>query len=554
MALTLLSNPDKVLHAIASNVNAAITQLPYTFKREDFTIGSLNDIGGLLRINLSSGSGDVTAQFAVGDTIFVDPVSYAPFLATVTIVDFSTSTRLQTSSDFVQAGGTGDYINLISGRSDYSVQLKIEKTDTSEILETVYVYKPSQKGELFIDIGSIIVTLMENDVVTYLNFRIVYRENYSGIDLSFTNDVIMMAVLGERGIGQELGSNLWVNLLKLRGQFQKTSAQQSLDLGDVEIVVEEQFDGTDATGVDLTGLFEVGQRVSLTGFGVEPAYNGSWIVQSKRFAVNFTQFVIQGAVYTINDGVGGKSLFYDRGNFLTKFSKLRFWEGWDVSITFIIDEDYDTRNAAGVTIRERARDINNQQVGASVDTVIGTSTARLRGYAISGEGLEANTPTIALFAFNTASETIAQIDVARTEECKNPIMVRWVNSLGATEFFLFDISQQIRFGVTGELRYQPAVDQDVAEITRQTVQINSDQTLRIICIAENLTQDDIRALHEIKTSENVEVHLTQDGVETIGVIVTSALETAYATDDNTGTFSVALDFPEDYDFFAIKQY
>ncbi len=133
-------------------------------------------------------------------------------------------------------------------------------------------------------------------------------------------------------------------------------------------------------------------------------------------------------------------------------------------------------------------------------------------------------------------------------------MITWVNALGTSEYYLFDISQEVRLGVTGILTYQPAVDEDVSEVHRQTRSINADETLRLICTAEFLTQQDIRALHQIKTSENVEVYLTKDGTKRVGVIVSSALETGYATEDGNGAFTVAIDFPEDYSFFEVIEY
>ena len=68
--------------------------------------------------------------------------------------------------------------------------------------DSTFVYKPAQFGDLFIDIGAIIVSMMENAIIPFVNYNIAYRENYTGVDLTFTTDVTILALLGERGMGQ----------------------------------------------------------------------------------------------------------------------------------------------------------------------------------------------------------------------------------------------------------------------------------------------------------------------------------------------------------------
>ena len=75
-----------------------------------------------------------------------------------------------------------------------------------------------------------------------------------------------------------------------------------------------------------------------------------------------------------------------------------------------------------------------------------------------------------------------------------------------------------------------------------------------VCTADQLTQDDVRALHEMKTSEFVDVYLEKDGSDVIGVIITEGLSSLYDTEKGFYSFTVALEFPEDYKFFDIKNY
>jgi hypothetical protein len=571
MALTLVSNPNKTLHALPSDVNAGITQLPYVFKRTDFGgtsnpqdgvdyVSGAQDRGnGLVEIVFEAAIGDVTSDWAVGETVYyTEGTGVYNFAKPITEVRFSGGlTRIICDEPFIANSFVGiQVLNKISERADYAVNIIFEDITNGITGDQVFVYKPSQAGDLFVDFGGVVTSYMENIPSASLVYRILFRENYTGVDNPYTNDSNIQALLAERGIGQVLGSNMWERLLKIRGQFQAVSAQQGQIAGEVEIVITTLFDGSDATGIDVTNTYEVGQRVFISG--LIDSYNLWWRIKSKRFATSFSRFVLDGAIYSVNSG-GGTALIYERGSFLTHFGLPKYWKGWEQGLSFVADSNYATRTGGGsdIIVRERARNINNVLTGGIATYTYSDTPIRVQEHTIVDDEaiLLPDQPKLNVQILDgSSSDILAQIVYDYGEECKNPIMISWVNSLGAKEYYLFNIEQDVLLGSVSGLIYEPAVQEDVANVSKPKRRINADETLRIFCTASNVTQANIRALHEIKTAEDIEVFLTKDGVETIGVTVSSALETGYNTRDSSTDFTVALDFPQDYDFFSIKQY
>jgi hypothetical protein len=568
MSLTLLTNPQKTKNAIVSNVAAGITQLPYSFKRTDYggsanpqadgdyVDGGQNRGTGFLEIVFDAGQGDVTTSWSVGESVYYgDGGGVYDITANITEVRFSGGfTRITLDAAYTANSFSSiQVLNKLSERSDYAVEINIEDSDNSVLLVGLLIYIPSQAGDLFVDLGPVVVSLIEQKQLNTINYRIQYRETYTGFDPSFTNDAIIQAVLGERSIGLELGSNLWEKLLKIRGQFQVVSAQQGQTAGEVEVVIEQLFDGSDATGIDVTGLYNIGDLVGLSSLGV---YSGQWRIKSKRFST-FSRFVLDGAVYQGNEG-SGKALIYDRGAFLTLFNSPKYWKGWGQGFTFIVDSNYLTRTGSTtIIVEERAVDINGVSTGPTDSFTYQDTPIRLQEHIIVDDDaiILKDQPNLKVRALdNATTEVYAESILSRVSICKNPIMVTWVNSLGASEYYLFEITQEVLLNATEGLVYQQSRNQDVENVHRQKIRLSSDETLRIVCRAEKLTQNDIRALHELKTSEKVEVYLSQDGIDRVGVIVSEGFATNYDTDDPLNEFTIVLEFPEDYKFFDVKTY
>jgi hypothetical protein len=551
MSLSVTSNPDKLINGVQSNVNAAITQLPYNFKREDDTSITQTRVTALKQMLITIAD---ETLYAVGDACYYDVVSASFTGNRVATIESIAPNTLQffaddTLPEYATEPSTG-YLNIVSGtRGDYAVEL--------------FVYKPSQAGNLFIDFGSVVTSYMENIPTEALNYRIQYRENYTGVDNPYTNDVIILALLGERGIGQVGGSNMWNYLLREPVSF---AYDGSTNVGGLNTLLIPVIEG------DVRTSFYVGMSIftSTTRDGNDQLTT----IQSMQFGDvgngNQTLISLPFAWVDVNSGYAAGTVTQQAtkadvatGLFLTHFKRPKKWNGWQQTASVVMDTNYTTRTGFGsAQFIERAENINEGAAGTTKITQFGTLSNKIFSLIISDSD-DLPSPTGDTIVFNRIA--VREADIGATvvsqflrweysEECKNPIMVTWVNSLGIPEYYLFNIEQDVLLGSVAGLIYEPAVQQDVENVTKPKRRINADETLRLFCTASNVTQANIRALHEIKTAEDIEVYLTKDGSKKIGVTVSSALETAYNTRDSSTDFTVAIDFPEDYDFFSIKEY
>jgi hypothetical protein len=140
------------------------------------------------------------------------------------------------------------------------------------------------------------------------------------------------------------------------------------------------------------------------------------------------------------------------------------------------------------------------------------------------------------------------------EPCRNGIYISWINSLGGQEEYLFQIEQEVTQEASAGIVFSQFATQDQENIRGSKQRLNSENTQRILCIAERLTNNDIEALAEIKTSENVEAWIDTQGTERIQVITREELASGYNTRDNFGEFRLVIEFPDNYNFFEVKQY
>lgn len=568
MSLTLVSTPNKLVNAVQSNVNAAITQLPYVFKREDNPTGNVDNNGGLVRF-LLQGAGGFTA---IGETVFwsgVDSV-YPPGVYIVTDIDNPVNT-LTIQLDYISDQVTTGYANFLTARPDYAVEIKIEEQTPLKTTDTFF-FRPSQNGELFIDIGEIVVSLIENNLAALSNYRIQFRENFTGVDFSFTNDVIILAILGERGRGQIGGSNLWNFLLRepLSEAYDfstEFAGFQMLGLPEAAGDIRSKFyigmrlrtgptknGNTTDVFVDSTVFGDLGDGPNRTGVRIPNGIDGSlltWIDAGSEYVpstVNQLSFITDNAA----------------GLLLTHFQNPKKWLGWAQTASVIMDTNFVARTGFGsAQWTEQPRDVNNISNGTTIVTQFGTLSNNIFTVSISDPSAFTGNPNpitqnrIRVREADGGSVFMSsQLEWQYEEECTNPIMVTWINSLGAEEFQLFNIVFDVAYGATEGLIFEAAIDEDMETVTRQKTRLSSDQTLKLLLVAENVPDTDIRALHEIKTSEFINVFLTKDGTKRIGVVATDDFTTGYSVrqSNRNADFNLTIEFPEDYNFFDIIEY
>ena len=138
--------------------------------------------------------------------------------------------------------------------------------------------------------------------------------------------------------------------------------------------------------------------------------------------------------------------------------------------------------------------------------------------------------------------------------CPQPIMVQWENSLGVPEQHLFMINQEVNPQASEGLAYEIPNNQDIENVTGNKRRVFSEETQSMILLAESLTNNQIKALAEIKTSNKVEVYLDKEGSETVQVICREGLASPYDTKGTRQEFRLVIEFPDNYDFFEAKNY
>ncbi len=76
----------------------------------------------------------------------------------------------------------------------------------------------------------------------------------------------------------------------------------------------------------------------------------------------------------------------------------------------------------------------------------------------------------------------------------------------------------------------------------------------MILTADHLTKDQLIGLAEMKQSDYVVVYLTPDIQTQISVVIPNGYDTTWETDDELQSFSVQIEFPNNFDILKAKEY
>jgi len=138
---------------------------------------------------------------------------------------------------------------------------------------------------------------------------------------------------------------------------------------------------------------------------------------------------------------------------------------------------------------------------------------------------------------------VSRITLKVRDECINPVMVTWLNSLGGFSQWLFERKQEVNIETTlGDVFAEPFFDIETTNRSLRQRQSSFTHSWRLT--ADDLTKDDLIAIAEVKRSEAVYV-LRRDG-ETIGVIA-EGLTTLYNRFSERHVFNVQINWPIDFE-------
>lgn len=162
MGVSVISRPDITVETISSTDHisrwlAVNADYPVIFhlRRQDYNVSSVIENAGKVALVISGV--DVTAAFEVADTIYFSASVVESQTTTVTNSQAVSSDTLITTNVDWPVGGASDvgsyWVNLLSKRADYSVQISLVDAATNLILEQID-YQPFKSGDMKIDIGA----------------------------------------------------------------------------------------------------------------------------------------------------------------------------------------------------------------------------------------------------------------------------------------------------------------------------------------------------------------------------------------------------------------
>lgn len=231
---------------------------------------------------------------------------------------------------------------------------------------------------------------------------------------------------------------------------------------------------------------------------------------------------------------------------LTNFIEGRKWIGWAKSM-YYINMDY-----AAMDVLEAETDINKTFIAPTVITPITPTPPGIISHLLM-EPVDAN----AFFLEITLQSGLSLSKKHRLkyeEECKNPVMISWLNSLGGMDQWLFQIEQSVSNQIEEGRRFQTPITTDIETIRTTKGRFAPRDIQRMTLKVDKLNQNELQTLHEIKTSEIVRLWLNKDGSEYVGVIVSSGYVTDFTTGKTNYEFSLNIELPDNFDFFKAKLY
>ena len=328
----------------------------------------------------------------------------------------------------------------------------------------------------------------------------------------------------------------------------------------LKVVIPELDDLTNFYVPDSNGdiVFDIGKWVRLA-MGLTPlidfkiTYNGQWRGGSTTPADTiFIMAVSSRRQQMLNDA--GANLFdyllnptlSRAGNFLTVFEEPCSWVG-QLQTLEIINQDF-----ADYDIKEDYLDINKQQL----------STFE---YVKTGEPLRELANISQLFFTHVAPYvryTVLDTDPSQTpisqtiiikllERCPNSIFLKWRNSLGGEDFWMFGTEQAVTNIASEGFRAErpltlPLFNNDPDRQIGNKYRAGSTNTQHLTLKADQLTRNQVEGLHDIKLSDDVFlVNESHTGVR----VTISGLETSYTTGKGGYIFTLNIEMPDNFDFF-----
>lgn len=236
----------------------------------------------------------------------------------------------------------------------------------------------------------------------------------------------------------------------------------------------------------------------------------------------------------------------------TEFKNAIHWLGWRTYLYQIWDKDVLTRNGSTTLgFAYEAMDVNKEVITGLDGRVIPESLPQIHKDWIAPE-LE-NAPNLFYFRVRAIDDAVQVLNeelfYTVKKPCANPIMLEWLNKNGVGEQWLFDVSQDDNREALPGQSYEKPITDTLDNVNDTLNRLSLGTVQRITLFAEQLTVDQIRALHGIKESLFVYLWLDQIGEKKIKVVIEDNLSTPVNTKAVFGSYSCQIRLPRNFDIY-----
>ena len=235
----------------------------------------------------------------------------------------------------------------------------------------------------------------------------------------------------------------------------------------------------------------------------------------------------------------------DPGKHLTVFEEPKMWHGWTKKM-YGLNQDL-----TAFDVFEDRRDINKQTIDNNTVNYTGLTPPFVHEHTIT----QPFTAEYLRLSYELpAQQFLQEIYIRVLEACENPVMIEWLNSLGGYDTYLFSRQQTVTNIIEQGLTFQEPITTDIETVTETKQRYAEKDTQYMTLRAEQLTQNDLQALHDIKRSPVVRLWLDKTGSSYVTVIVNSGYEDSFTTGKSNYSYSLNIELPDNFDFFTAKEY
>lgn len=244
------------------------------------------------------------------------------------------------------------------------------------------------------------------------------------------------------------------------------------------------------------------------------------------------------------------------GRIFTDFHEPKIWRGFVRTLDILFDSRLSERvnSANTITIKIDGMDVNKVVDGATNSELILPAVwfDNPQMYSIDLKAVVElpafeDSEHVQISVLDTAIDLIQPL-ICKIVPCttNGTVMLQWLNDVGGSEQQVFDYNQKVDEDVmVGEVIEFP-ITQDFSTVRRTKGRLVHEEVQRITMTAENLQENEVRALKYIKSSPSLQIEL--DG-NFFNVVVINSFATPWETQHSVHSFTATIELPVEFDYY-----